>query len=406
MKILMTAMLAATLLSQAALAYAKQMIVGFKAEVSASDRSAALKRMGLKFVEALPEIDAVVAETSDFRMAMADLSLAASAESAVTGMEENEVRNWLQGDMVAFQAVPLPAFGEVMASLPKMAKAKAAELPPLPPGVSKEEIPWGIQRVNAPNAWAKTKGEGVKVAVIDTGIDFNHPDLKSNYAGCYNAINSKASCMDDNGHGSHVSGTIAGALDGKGVAGVAPKARLYAVKVLDGDGSGGLVGIIKGIVWAGNNGIQVANMSLGAPIGTIFMRAAVKYATLRGTTIVAAAGNNGGRVGCPACYGDAIAVSASDSSDRIASFSSRGSDVDFIAPGVDVKSSVPGGGYDWYDGTSMASPHVAGLAALAVARGAKGPAGVRAALKGAAKSIGLKPQEQGAGLVDAATLVK
>jgi subtilisin family serine protease len=249
-------------------------------------------------------------------------------------------------------------------------------------------------------------GQGVKVAVIDTGIDFNHPDIKPNFAGCYNAMDSKVSCMDDNGHGSHVSGTIAGALDGKGVAGVAPKARLYGVKVLDKDGSGGLVGIIKGLIWVGNNGMQVANMSLGAPMGTIFMRAAVKYATLRGVTVVAAAGNNGGKVGCPACYDDTIAVSASDSADRLASFSSRGPEVDFVAPGVDVKSSIPGGRYDFYDGTSMATPHMSGLAALAVARGAKGPAGVRAALKASAKSIGLKPTEQGAGLVDAAVLVR
>jgi subtilisin len=249
-------------------------------------------------------------------------------------------------------------------------------------------------------------GQGVKVAVIDTGIDFTHPDLKANFVACYNAMHSSVECMDDNGHGSHVAGTIAGALDGKGVAGVAPKASLYGVKVLDASGSGGLVGIIKGLIWAGNNGMQVANMSLGAPVGTIFMRAAVKYATLRGVIVVAAAGNNGGKVGCPACYGDTIAVSASDSFDRLASFSSRGSEVDFIAPGVDVKSSVPGGGYDSYNGTSMATPHVAGLAALAVARGAKGPDGVRKALQAAAKSIGLKPTEQGAGLVDAAVLVK
>ncbi|MBI5623741.1 MAG: S8 family peptidase [Elusimicrobia bacterium] len=405
MKIFAAAALAAAILAQTGVAYAKQVIVGFKPEVTPIERNLSLSRMGLRFVEALPEIDAVVAEPAGFRT-MSDVTFAASLEPAVSAVEENEERNWLNAELVTFSAVPLPAFGDVMAALPKMSPAKAAALPALPPGVTKEEIPWGIQRVNAPNAWAKTQGAGVKVAVIDTGIDFNHPDLKPNFAGCYNALDAKASCMDDNGHGSHVSGTIAGALDGKGVAGVAPKARLYGVKVLDAQGRGGLVSIIKGLVWAGNNGMQVANMSLGAPIGTVFMRAAVKYATLRGVTVVAAAGNNGGKVGCPACYGDTIAVSASDSSDRIASFSSRGSDVDLIAPGVDVKSSIPGGGYDFYDGTSMATPHVAGLAALAVARGAKGPEAVRAALTKAAKSIGLKPTEQGAGLVDASVLVK
>ena len=281
-----------------------------------------------------------------------------------------------------------------------------AQEAPSEPGSQAQRVPWGIARVNAKGAWPITRGKGVKVAVVDTGIDFNHPDLKANYAGCYNAFDDKKSCMDDNSHGTHVAGTIAGALDGKGVAGVAPKARLYAVKVLDGDGSGGLVSIIKGILWCANNDMQVANMSLGAPIGTVFMRLAVKYAASKGVAIVAAAGNSGGSVGYPAGYSDTIAVSASDINDKLASFSSRGPRVEFIAPGVNVKSSVPGGGYDSYNGTSMATPHVAGLAALAVSRGARGLDGVRAAFKRSAKSIGLKPTEQGSGMIDAAALVR
>ena len=152
--------------------------------------------------------------------------------------------------------------------------------------------------------------------------------------------------------------------------------------------------------------MQVANMSLGAPIGTVFMRLAVKYAASKGVVVVAAAGNNGGSVGYPAGYPDTIAVSASDSSDHIADFSSRGPRVEFIAPGVGVKSSVPGGKYDFYDGTSMATPHVTGLAALAVARGASGLDEVRAVLKRSAKSIGLKPSEEGAGMIDAGLVVR
>jgi subtilisin len=152
--------------------------------------------------------------------------------------------------------------------------------------------------------------------------------------------------------------------------------------------------------------MQVANLSLGSPMGSVFMRLAVDYAVSRGVTVVCAAGNSGGRVGYPAAYESAIAVSASDSGDKIAKFSSRGKEVDFIAPGVAVQSTIPGGGYDSYNGTSMATPHVAGLAALAVARGARGPAAVRAALTRAAGSIGLSAKEQGRGLVDAARLVQ
>jgi subtilisin len=151
--------------------------------------------------------------------------------------------------------------------------------------------------------------------------------------------------------------------------------------------------------------MQVANMSLGAPIGSVFMRAAVAYAKYKGVAIVAAAGNSGGSVGYPAAYDDTIAVAASDAGDKIAEFSSRGKQVDFIAPGVDVNSTTPGGKYDRFSGTSMATPHMAGLAALAVQQGASGKDAVMAALRRSAKPLAnLKPEEQGVGMPDAAAI--
>jgi subtilisin family serine protease len=274
------------------------------------------------------------------------------------------------------------------------------------PKVEDPEKPWGIKRVNAAGAWGRTQGAGVNVAVIDTGIDRKHPDVAPNLAGGVNIAEPGKDFQDDQGHGTHVAGTIAAIRDGQGVVGVAPKARLYAVKVLDSEGNGNYSDIIAGIQWCAKNGIQVANMSLGADEGNEALKRAVTAAAKKGLVIVAAAGNNdGGPVGYPAAYPEVIAVSASDEGDAFASFSSKGPQVDFVAPGAAIKSDKLGGGTIEHDGTSMASPHVAGLAALAVSLGARGPAGVKAALEAAATRLpGFKEGEQGAGMIDAARL--
>ncbi|MBI4676985.1 MAG: S8 family peptidase [Elusimicrobia bacterium] len=265
------------------------------------------------------------------------------------------------------------------------------------------EQPWGIQRLNASGAWARTQGAGVKVAVIDTGIDYTHPDLKANVYGGANVVNpdTPKNYKDDQGHGTHVSGTIAAVKDGQGVVGVAPKAKLYGVKVLDADGSGDYSTIIAGIEWAVKNKMVVANMSLGAEEGMDSLQDAVKAAAEAGLLIVAAAGNNGGAVCYPAAYPEVVAVSASNSADKIASFSSRGPEIAFIAPGASIKSTFMGGGYETHDGTSMASPHVAGLAALAAGLGYRGEA-IRGALqRAAAKLPELTTSQQGKGLINA-----
>ena len=289
--------------------------------------------------------------------------------------------------------MPMPTLSAVMQQLPKF-EIKSHD---------QGEMPWGVVRVGAAKAWERTgAGAGVRVAVIDTGIDFSHSDLAPNYKGGYNAIDSDKKPMDDHGHGTHVAGTIAAAADDRGVVGVAPNASLYAVKVLDKDGGGNLTSIIKGILWCAQNKMHVANMSLGSPVGSLFMRMAVSYAKARGVVIVAAAGNSGGSVGYPGAYGATIAVAASDSNDAVAKFSSRGKEVDFIAPGVDIKSTLPGGRYGRFSGTSMATPHVAGLAALAIAQGHRGMDNVKRALKNASQPMdGLSAKEQGNGMIHA-----
>jgi subtilisin len=371
----------------------KKYIVGFKKGVDSASQQNILKQFGLSDLEDIDILNAKVVQAPKGKFKPQMFRLMSSPD--VYYVEEDFHTNWLVNSGVSFQKMPLPSLGSIMKDLPKFEK-KAS---------TKGEQPWGVVRVGAEKAWSRTQGEGIRVAVVDTGVDFNHPDLKANYKGGYNAIDPDKPPMDDHGHGTHVAGTIAAVKDGKGVVGVAPKASIYGVKVLGAKGGGNLSSIVKGIIWVARNDIQVANMSLGSPMGSIFMRLAVKYAASKGVAIIAAAGNSGGAVGYPAAYADTIAIAASDSRDKVAKFSSRGKQVDFIAPGVDVNSTLPGGGYGRFSGTSMATPHVAGLAALAVAQGASGRSGVYDSLKRAASPLdGPAATEQGIGMINAGAI--
>lgn len=267
------------------------------------------------------------------------------------------------------------------------------------------QVPWGIERVHAPQAWPVTRGAGVTVCVVDTGIDARHPDLR--VAAGYNAVDPSRPFIDDHGHGTHVSGTLAGLGVGGGVTGVAPDVTLIGAKALDSTGHGSYATMIAGMQWCVEKGAKVVNMSMGNYEGTRALADAVVALTQTGALLVAAAGNNYGHsVAFPAAYPQAIAVTASDDQDHWAGFSSRGPEVDLIAPGVDVLSTYNDGGYKAMSGTSMASPHVAGMAALAAARGAIGPEGIRSALYGAAVPLRhVVSDAQGRGMPDAARLV-
>ncbi len=361
---------------------------------------AAVKWLGGSVVREFKYVNAVVA---DLPGQVKDASI--YSVEGVRNVAEDAYIHWIEATPASMQAIPLPSVHSLLARISEEGLA----VPEISAGAepAATEIPWGVARVNAAAAWDYTAGKGVKVAVIDTGMDYTHPDLAPNYKGGYNAVTGSADPLDDQGHGTHVAGTIAAVKDNNGVAGVAPAADLYAVKVLDKNGSGQYSWIVAGIEWAIENRMDVVNMSLGGGSGTEALRQVMIKAEEAGITVVCAAGNDSGPVNYPAKYPQAIAVSASDSSDKLASFSSRGPELAVIAPGVAINSTRKGGGYVNLSGTSMASPHVAGLAALAVGAGAKGPAQVRAALTGAASKLsGLGPNEQGAGLVDAFKLVK
>jgi len=200
-------------------------------------------------------------------------------------------------------------------------------------------------------------GNGIKVAVIDTGIDVDYPDLMANIKGGYNATSKKKSYDDDNGHGTHVAGIIAAVDNEMGVIGVAPEADLYAIKALDAYGDGYVSDIVEGIEWCIENDIDIINMSLGMANDSVLLNEAVQDAYSAGILMVVAAGNNyGGDCEIPAAYDEVIAVGAIKTDGSIADFSAING-VDAWAPGVDVYSTYINDIYIDFDGTSMAAPH-------------------------------------------------
>ncbi len=236
-----------------------------------------------------------------------------------------------------------------------------------------ESIPWGITRVNAIPAAAAVDESTVIVAILDTGMDLDHPDLAANYLWGWDFVNDDAIPEDDNGHGTHCAGTVAGIDNDIGVIGVAPDVGLYIMKVLNRRGSGSYEDIAAGIITATdgpdgtpgtNDDADVISMSLSGPSSTVDLENAVNYALSYNVVIVAATGNDGNDYPqYPAAYPGVIGVGATDANDNIASFSNRGEDI--FAPGVYVFSTYLEGNYATMSGTSMATPHVAGVVALA-----------------------------------------
>ncbi|WP_232016520.1 S8 family peptidase [Paenibacillus baekrokdamisoli] len=276
---------------------------------------------------------------------------------------------------------------------------------PSPKTISLVNVTWNIRRVQAPLVWPITRGSSKKIGIIDTGIA-KHPDLV--VSGGINTING-SSFLDDNGHGTHVAG-IAAARGTKGqIPGAAPRAALYAIKALNANGEGFVSDIIKGINWCIARKISVINMSLGLEgEKSAALREAVKRAHRKGIVIVASAGNSGinsGGIDEPASFPETIAVAASTISNRIAPYSSRGRGVSISAPGNNIRSTWLRNGYKILSGTSMASPHVAGGAALllAVEPNLK-PTQVRSRLQSTASRLtGYGPRSQGAGLLQIAS---
>lgn len=226
---------------------------------------------------------------------------------------------------------------------------------------------WGVERINAPAVWGISGGSGVLIAVVDSGIDAGHADLTGVVSG-YDFVNDDADASDDNGHGTQMAGVIAAAANGVGTVGVAYNSRVLPVKVLGADGTGPYSAIAQGIVFAADRGAQIINLSLGGTVASDVLQSAVDYALARGAVVVAAAGNSGVNEPLyPAACRGVLAVTASDSSDLIATFSNWGSWVAFTAPGVAIQTTEwRGNGKDYtaVSGTSPAAAFVSGAIGL------------------------------------------
>lgn len=275
---------------------------------------------------------------------------------------------------------------------------------------SSEIISWGLTRIDGPTVHANgNMGSGVRVAVLDTGVDYTHPDLDGNWAGGYDFINGDNDPMDDstNGHGTHCSGIICAERGNEtGVVGVAPQARLSGVKVLDSSGYGDYSTIIQGLQWCVNNNIQIASMSLGGTVDSQILKEACDAAYAAGVLIIAAAGNAGmgtDTVQYPAKYDSVIAVGSTDSMNLRSSFSSTGPTVEIAAPGSGIYSTLPGNRVGSMSGTSMACPQVSGVAALIIKSGITDPYAVRGLLRVAVKDLGVAGRDEyfGFGLTNA-----
>ncbi len=290
-----------------------------------------------------------------------------------------------------------------------------ASVAPNDPLYSKQ---WHLVNIHAEQAWEENRGNGVTVAVIDTGVS-KVPDLaKTEFVAGYDFVNDKVAADDDNGHGTHVAGTVAQSTNNNyGVAGIAYEAKIMPLKVLSGSGGGTISDIAEAIRFAADNKADVINLSLGGGGESQVMKDAIDYAHSKGVVIIAAAGNeNTNSASYPARYAHVIGVAASDAQGEKAEFSNYGAGVDIAAPGgghgskiwqetIDPETNTPI--ISGFQGTSMAAPHVAGVAALIKSVGVQEPDEVRAVLQQSVRRIEQDPQNYyGAGQLDAAAAVK
>ncbi|KGP92211.1 serine protease [Pontibacillus chungwhensis BH030062] len=284
----------------------------------------------------------------------------------------------------------------------------------------RDEAPRGIEMIGADTLWKEgIEGEGSVVAVIDSGCQIDHPDLENSIIGWHNFTNgSRRDVTDENGHGTHVAGTIAASLNRKGVAGVAPKSKLLILKAFDANGETSYQTIIQAIQyatkWRGPRGekVRIISMSFGGSRDYSLLHKSIKRAVEQNILVVCAAGNQGdGNARTteqmyPGFYKEVVQVGAIDYEGQMADFTNTNDEIDLVAPGVDIISTYPGNRYAKLSGTSMATPHVAGAAALLLEKGNKEfertltEPELYALLVKHTRDLGLPKSVEGNGLID------
>lgn len=319
-----------------------QFLVQFKPQVAAAQRAAIAAQLGAKLVDRVAALDVDVLEFP----ALSAKSDPKAAESVLQALKANPDVVYAEPNYI------LQAYWT-----------------PNDPGVSQQ---WAWDRIDAYEAWDVTRGSpNTIIAVVDTGVQRSHPDLDGKIVPGYDFVDGDTAPDDGNGHGTHVAGTAAAETDNAtGGAGMCPECRIMPVRVLNNSGSGTLANVANGIIWAADNGAKVINLSLGAPTGATTLQNAVNYAWNRGAFLACAAGNeNTSAPSYPAYYSNCFAVASTTSSDTRSSFSNYGSWVEVGAPGSNIYSTWRGSTYNTISGTSMATPHVAGLAGLLASQG-------------------------------------
>lgn len=324
-------------------------MVQFDAKTSTDQRMAAIEEMGGKLVNWIAPINVAVIQVQNEKVEESNTSKSAQTDNMLSAARSAADVIFAEADGIA-----------------------NAAFSPNDPDFYSTSLVYAPQRINADKAWDFTLGSlDITVAILDTGVNYNHPEFAGRIVAGYDFINDDNDPMDDNGHGTHVAGTAAaGTNNGIGNVGICGNCSLMPVKILSNTGSGLWSQVAAGVIFATDNGANVINLSLGGYSASSTLQAAVEYAQDHGVIVVAAAGNDHRNDPFyPAAFQDVIGVSATNSSDQVWSLSNYGDYVDVAAPGVIIYNTYHDlsnyyGGYAFYSGTSMAAPHVTGLVGL------------------------------------------